>query len=126
MKRFSLRLLSFIALLALVLPATVTQAQDLGAIKTRMAQRLPQLDELKAKGSVGENNRGLVEARGADASAGPVISAENTDREAVYSALAKQTGTSADQVGRSRARQISAGSAAGVWVQKEDGSWHKK
>ena len=126
MKRFSFRLLSFVALLTLVLPATVTHAQDLGAIKARMSKRLSQLDELKSKGAIGENNRGLVEARGADAAAGPIISAENADREAVYAALAKQTGTAADQVGRSRAKQISAGSAAGVWIQKEDGAWHKK
>ncbi len=55
-----------------------------------------------------------------------MISAENTDREVVYAALAKQTGSSADQVGRARAKQIAAGSAAGVWVQKEDGTWQKK
>lgn len=126
MKLPLLRLLSLVALFALGLPATVAHAQDLGAVKSRMAQRLPQLDQLKAKGAVGENNRGLVEARGADAAAGAVISAENSDREAVYAALAKQTGSSADQVGRARAKQIAASSAAGVWVQKEDGSWHKK
>lgn len=126
MKISLLRLLSFVALFALGLPATVAHAQDLGAVKARMAQRLPQLDQLKAKGAIGENNRGLVEARGADAAAGPVISSENSDRETVYAALAKQTGSSADQVGRARAKQIAASSAAGVWVQKEDGSWHKK
>ena len=126
MKTFLLRLLALVALFAVALPAPVLHAQDLGAVKARMAQRLSKLDELKAKGAVGENNRGFVEARASDPAAGAVISAENSDRETVYAALAKQTGTSADQVGRARAKQIASGSAAGVWVQKEDGAWHKK
>lgn len=126
MKISLLRLLSLVALFALGFTATVAHAQDLGAVKARMAQRLPHLDQLKAKGAIGENNRGFVEARGADAAAGAVISSENSDRETVYAALAKQTGSTADQVGRARAKQIAASSAAGVWVQKEDGSWHKK
>lgn len=126
MKTFLLRLLALVALFAVALPAPVLHAQDLGAVKARMAQRLSKLDELKAKGAVGENNRGFVEARASDPAASAVISAENTDRETVYAALAKQTGTSADQVGRARAKQIASGSAAGVWVQKEDGAWHKK
>jgi len=126
MKTSLLRLFAFAALLAFGLPATVVHAQDLGAVKHRMSQRLPQLDQLKAKGAVGENNRGFVEARDADASAGAAISAENADREVVYAALAKQAGSSPDQVGRARAKQIFAASAGGVWVQKEDGAWQKK
>ena len=120
------RLLLIAGCLVFGLTATVVPAQDLGAVKARMSQRLPKLDELKAKGAIGENNRGFVEARGSDAAAGAVISAENSDREAVYAALAKQTGSSADQVGRARAKQLASSSAAGVWVQGDDGSWRKK
>lgn len=101
-------------------------AEDLGAVKARMAQRLSKLDELKAKGVLGENNRGFVELRGAEAAAGDVMAAENKDRGEVYAALAKQTGGSAEQVGHARAKQIAAGSAAGVWLQREDGSWYRK
>jgi len=54
------------------------------------------------------------------------MAGENKDRGEVYAALAKQAGGSADQVGRARAKQIAAGSAAGVWLQHEDGSWYKK
>ena len=32
-------------------------AEDLGVVKARMEQRLPQIDELKSKGVVGENSR---------------------------------------------------------------------
>jgi len=111
-----------LALGCAVLPA---RAQDLGAVKARMSQRLSQVDALKSKGAVGENNRGLLEVRGGG-DAASVVSAENADREVVYAALAKQTGSSADQVGRARAKQIAAGSAAGVWLQRDDGSWYKK
>lgn len=126
MKTTLCRLLALITLFTIALPSATIHAQDLGAVKSRMSQRLAQLDSLKAKGAIGENNRGFVEARAADPAAGSVISSENSDREAVYAALAKQTGTSADQVGRARAKQIASGSAAGVWVQKEDGTWQKK
>jgi uncharacterized protein len=106
--------------------AASLSAQDLGAVKARIAARLAKVDELKAKGAVGENNRGLLEVREADPEAVGIVSGENSDREAVYAALAKQSGTSADQVGRARAKHLATNSAPGVWVQKEDGSWVKK
>lgn len=126
MKTFPFRLLTCLALLTFGLTSTIVFAQDLGAVKARISQRLPKVDELKAKGALGENNRGFVESRAIDAAAGEVIAAENGDRETVYAALAKQTGTSAEQVGRARAKQIAAASAAGVWLQREDGTWYKK
>ena len=116
-------------MLALVLGlgvVAVQAAEDLGAVKARMNQRLSQVDQLKAEGAIGENNRGFLEVRGGGGEAAGVVSAENSDREAVYAAIAKQTGSTADQVGKARARQIAANSAAGVWLQREDGNWYKK
>lgn len=118
------RLLLILCSLAFALPAV--RAEDLGAVKARMAQRLGQLDALKAGGAIGENNRGFVEVRDGGGDAGSVVAAENSDRETVYAAIAKQAGSSADQVGRARAKQIAAASAAGVWLQHEDGSWYRK
>ena len=126
MKPSLLRLVFSFALLAAGFGTAAVRAQDLDAVKARIAQRLSKVDELKSKGVVGENNHGFLEARGSDAEAGAVIAAENSDREAVYAALAKRTGSSADQVGRARAKQIATNSAAGVWVQHENGSWAKK
>lgn len=126
MKTSFFRRLAFVAVLFLGVGVATLSAQDLGAVKARMAERLPKIDELKAKGAIGENNRGLAEVRGGDAAAAAVVSAENGDREKVYAAIAKQTGASADQVGRSRAKQIAANSAPGVWLQQEDGTWYKK
>lgn len=107
--------------------ATATvRAEDLGAVKARMGQRLSQLDQLKSEGAVGENNRGLLEVRGGGATAADVVAAENRDRAEVYAEIAKRTNVSAEQVGRQRARQIAAGSAKGVWLQGEDGAWYRK
>lgn len=113
-------------LLVVAAGVVTTTAADLNAVKARMSQRLSQLDQLKAGGAVGENNRGFVEVRGGGGDAASVVAAENQDREAVYAAIAQQTGSSANQVGRARARQIAAASAPGVWLQKDDGSWYRK
>ena len=54
------------------------------------------------------------------------MSEENRDRSAVYALIAKETGATADSVGRARAKQIAANSRPGVWVQDEAGAWKKK
>jgi uncharacterized protein YdbL (DUF1318 family) len=114
-------------LLAAGIGANVARAQDLGAVKARMEQRIATIDELKTRGAVGENNRGYLEARGAaTGSDQQVISAENSDRLAVYTALAKQTGSDPDTVGRRRAQQIALGSKRGVWIQAQNGEWTQK
>lgn len=103
------------------------RAQGLNEQRQRMEKRLPSIDALKDRGAVGENNRGYLEARtslAADASR--LVEDENSDRAAVYGALAQKTGSTAEQVGRARARQIAQNSRPGVWVQREDGQWAKK
>jgi uncharacterized protein YdbL (DUF1318 family) len=122
MKTFVFRSVFFVLALSFV---AFLRAEDLGAVKGRMDQRLSQVDALKAQGVVGENNRGLLEVRDGGADAGAVVAAENKDREAVYTALAQKTGSSAEQVGRARARQIAQNSRPGVWVQDEAGNWKK-
>ena len=118
-----------LALLAvtLALGTAVVQAQDLNAIRARMEQRQASVDGLKDRGLAGETNRGYLEARGSASSADQeVISAENADRGAVYAAIAAQTGTDAETVGRARAQRIAANSKAGVWIQDAGGAWKQK
>jgi uncharacterized protein YdbL (DUF1318 family) len=124
MKTLFFRLLLIVGLFSAT--AAVARAEDLGAVKARMSQRLSKLDQFKGQGAIGENNRGLVELRDASPAAGDVVAGENRDREIVYAALAQQTGTNAETVGRARAKQIAAGSAAGVWLQRDNGEWYKK
>jgi uncharacterized protein YdbL (DUF1318 family) len=102
-------------------------AESAADIRRRMEQRLPAIDRLKAAEAVGENNRGLLEVRGSGgADAVAVVTEENRDREAVYALIAKETGATADSVGRARARQIATNSRPGVWVQDASGAWKKK
>jgi len=87
----------------LVLPAALPGfgAEDLGAIKQRLAQTHAGDRCVEGTRVVGENNRGFLEARGALSAEKPpkVMSAQNTDRSAAYGALAQQTGSSPDQGG---------------------------
>jgi uncharacterized protein YdbL (DUF1318 family) len=112
---------------ALILGVAVSQAEDLGAVKARMDQRQSTVDALKERKLVGENNRGYLEAR---ASLKPeeekIVSDENADRATVYAAIAAQTGSTSDQVGRLRATKIAASSRGGVWVQSPQGDWAVK
>lgn len=115
--------------LALVLGAfvavPVAHAQD--DLRQRQAARLPQVDALKLAGKVGENNGGYLEARESlSGSEQEILKAENADRRTVYGMIAKKTGTSADEVGKTRAAQLAERSAHGVWLQRPTGEWYKK
>lgn len=124
MKKIFLRLLFALVFLT---PALLVRANDPSAVKARMAQRVSQIDEMKSRGVVGENNRGMLEAReGGGAAEQEVISAENKDREAAYAYIAEQNKTTVDMVARARARQIAQASVSGVWVQDGSGVWKKK
>lgn len=122
---FLLRLVVIVATFAC--GPLATAAESLAAVKARMEQRLDSLGGLKDRGVAGENNRGFLEIRGnASGSDQQVISDENADRRTVYAALAAQTGTSADAVGRQRAQQLSSLARRGHWVQDPNGAWRQK
>ena len=124
MKSFIVRTVLVFSLVCTAVP--IARAQDLGAIKQRMEARISDLDTLKSGGAVGENNQGFVEVRSSAGDTAALVAAENADRLAVYEVIARKTGSTVAKVGGARAKQIAAGSKAGVWVQKEDGSWAKK
>lgn len=124
MRRFMLRIL--LASFVLVAAAATASAQDLGAVRQQMRERLSELDALKASGAVGEDNRGYVSVREAKDNAAQVVQAENADRRVVYASIAKQAGSTPEAVGKARARQIASQSAPGVWLQAEDGRWYQK
>ncbi|MEO5958793.1 MAG: DUF1318 domain-containing protein [Opitutaceae bacterium] len=126
MKNINLFRLSFV-FAALSLGTVAVHAQDVGPAKARIEQRLGSVIALKDRGAAGENNRGLLEARGgASGQDQQVIAAENADRAAIYAALAAQTGTSADAVGRRRAQQLAELAKPGHWIQDASGAWRQK
>jgi uncharacterized protein YdbL (DUF1318 family) len=95
-------------------------------IKARMIARLPVLRDLKAQGIIGENNQGYLEYRGSKRPKEDVVQAENQDRRAVYSAIAKQQGATAELVGKQRAVQIAEKADSGEWLQDATGKWYRK
>lgn len=96
------------------------------SIKDRMVARIPQINDLKNKGLVGENNKGLLEFRTNQKPQQDMVIAENKDRKAVYGAIAKKQGVKPDLVGQRRAQQIAKIGSPGHWFQKPDGTWYKK
>ncbi len=108
--------------------ATPAFAQDdQAAIQERMKARVPQIDQLKLAGLVGENNLGFLEQRGQlTPEQTQTMNAENTDRRALYNILANRLGLSAAVVGAQRATTLRDRSAPKVWLQGEDGKWYQK
>ncbi len=107
--------------------AALLPAQDLAAVRDRMEKRLPTILALKDRQVVGETNRGYLEARGAVGGGDQqVIAEENSDRRRVYTAIAGQTGSTADEVGRKRAVQLADLARPGHWIQDAAGAWRKK
>jgi uncharacterized protein YdbL (DUF1318 family) len=95
-------------------------------IRGRMIARLPEVKALKAKGLVGENNKGYLEFVGQQKEKQEIVTAENQDRQKVYQAIAKQQGTTAELVGKHRAIQIAAKAQPGTWLQDAESKWFKK
>jgi len=112
--------------LAVLLTAPAVGAQDMDAVRQRMAERLPRVDALKVAGALGENNAGYLAVREATAEVEALAAAENQDRRLVYAEIARRTGADPQGVGQARARQIAAQSAPGIWLQRPDGEWYRK
>jgi len=97
-----------------------------GGIKSRMIKRLPAIESLKAKGVIGENNKGYLEFRGGSREGKGVVNAENRDRKTVYTQIAKSQGATVEVVGRHRAAQIEKKADPGEWLQDANGRWYRK
>jgi uncharacterized protein len=118
--KISLSLLSLAIVFSSLSPAW---AQD---IKARMRARLPELVTLKAQGVIGENNNGYLTILKAPTDKEALVKAENDDRRKIYSAIAKQQGTTAELVGKRRALQIAEKADPGTMIQGADGKWGPK
>ncbi len=108
--------------------ALAVAAPDLATAQEQMKKRLPEIAQLKIQKIVGENNAGyLTLLKGTvEEAVRKLVDAENADRKTVYEAVAARTGTDADRVGRQRAREIADRAAAGIMLQREDGTWYQK
>ena len=123
MKRNTIIAIAAVFILALLITNGYASSQD---IKQRMIERLPVIAALKAKGLVGEDNRGYLQFIGQKKENEDVVAAENKDRQMVYEAIAKQQGTTVELVGQHRAIQIADKAQSGEWLQDANGKWYKK
>lgn len=90
--------------------------------------RFDQLQALKAKGTMGENNHGYVEALGNDSAAKSLAEAENRDRKFIYKTIEQQNGLSdaMETIEKVFAQVQREKANAGDKIQNEDGSWAAK
>jgi uncharacterized protein YdbL (DUF1318 family) len=102
---------------------TAAWAQD---VKARMRARLPELVALKAEGIIGENNQGYLTVLKTPTDKAALVKAENEDRRAIYTAIAKKQKPTPALVGQRRALQIAEKAAPGTLLQGPGGQWHPK
>jgi uncharacterized protein YdbL (DUF1318 family) len=101
------------------------------AIESRRA-RNGQIEPWKARGCIGETNRGLVEARpgqGCSGEVGQLVAAENGDRQYIYQTLMQQNNipaSDAPRVGAAFAKANHDRAKPGEWIQQENGQWVKR
>jgi len=90
--------------------------------------RYDQLIELKAKGTLGENNKGYIAVLKNEGNAEAVAEGENSDRKIIYQTIADQNNlrdalSTIEKVFASVQRNKA---APGEMIQTEDGQWVKK
>lgn len=101
-------------------------AETLDQVQARMKERVAAIETLKAAKIVGENNLGYLEFVGAKKEQEALVAAENADRKVVYQAIAAETRTSVETVGKRRALKIAEVARRGTLVQAADGKWAEK
>jgi len=120
------KIAKIIVLILLVFTCSYSFAQDAKELKTRMLERIPAIKALKSKGIIGENNLGYLQFVSSAKEQEGVVNSENSDRKAVYTAIANQQGANVDLVGKRRAIQIAESAGAGEWIQDNTGKWYQK
>jgi uncharacterized protein YdbL (DUF1318 family) len=101
------------------------------------ATRLDAINELKARGVLGESNRALLEIRSLDiltdlkerAAAQRLVREENADREQLFKEIAAAENVELSQLDRIRqtyAETMRDKARPGDWIQLPDGTWQQK
>ena len=105
-------------------------------IRASLANRFPQLQPLYGKGAIGETSTGLIAARDTGALSlkekadlNRLVEQENADRQALYTEIIRANSLDPGQLGevqRLFANSWRDKSAAGWWVQQNNGQWGRK
>ena len=87
--------------------------------------RFDRLKELKAKGAVGENNRGYVEALSDDPDAQSLVESENQDRRIIYQTIEAQNNLAGamETIEKVFAQVQRDKASPGDKIQNENGEW---
>jgi uncharacterized protein YdbL (DUF1318 family) len=133
--------------LSLLLGATPAYAQSvpdpgvsnpaIRAIIDARAARVPQINDFKSRGLIGESNQALLEARSLDsisdlrqrAALQKLVKDENADRERLYKEVAAAEGVDLAQLPRIRqtyAETLRNNARPGDWIQLPGGQWKQK
>jgi len=115
-----------IYILVILCLAISSQFAFSAGIKERMKKRLPVIAQLKAKGIIGENNKGYLGFVTSVKTEESVVAAENKDRKMIYSHFAKQQKTAVDVVEKIQAKRKAQKAKPGHFFQSPDGKWQKK
>jgi uncharacterized protein YdbL (DUF1318 family) len=106
-----------------------TMTPDIKAALDARKERFSELKVLKAKGVVGENNRGYAEVLGGGSDVKALVKAENADRKSVYLAIVEQNelGSAALATVEGVFATVQRDKAvAGEKIQDPDGNWITK
>jgi uncharacterized protein YdbL (DUF1318 family) len=117
---------TFIAIICalLISPAWLSAAtQD--DIIARQKKRAAQLQELKADGTIGETDAGYVEFVTSASRGEEVVQDENADRRELYALVAKDAGTTPEDVAKHAAQKIFQRAKKGDYL-KYAGKWRRK
>lgn len=95
---------------------------DVEQAALRRRDRKPLLSKYESSGAVGENKAGLVEVRaGANADAQALARDENSDRMAIYKAVAQKNNTSVEEVQKLYAKRLQTDAPAGTPIETDAG-----
>ena len=115
-----------------VAQAPKTDTEELRRLTESQNRRLGALQQGLARGCIGENNQGFVEARpgqGCGGDVGRLIGDENRDRQAIVDTFMRQNHVAPTELGRVKASFAKAYRdrvPAGQWIQTDRGDWVKK
>jgi uncharacterized protein len=103
--------------------STVMAEPDL---TTRMSDRRGVIEQLKAEGLVGENNKGYLEFVGSTKKNEDLVAAQNADRKVGYQLVADKQGVAVEQISAVRASYYAKKAEKGEWYQDSSGKWIQK
>jgi uncharacterized protein YdbL (DUF1318 family) len=115
-----------------VTQAPKTDSPELRRLTESQSRRLGAVQQWLARGCIGENNQGLLEARPGQGCSGEVaklIGEENRDRRAIVETFMRQNRIADSDAARVRASFAKAyrdRAASGQWIQTDQGPWVKK